>query len=72
MLHRVSGDLQKGHGKPVVDKAVNAEMQATFVMKKTVCMCISKIDTEREREREREREMGTKRTLYCNSNNYKE
>ena len=39
----------------VGDKAVNAEVQATFVMKKNLCMRMrmSKIDTEGERERER-------------------
>ena len=39
----------------VGDKAVNAEVQATFVMKKNLRMRKSKIRPKRERERERER-----------------
>ena len=35
----------------VGDKAVNAEVQATFVMKKNLRMRKSKIHTEKERER---------------------
>ena len=42
---------------PVGDKAVNVEVQATFVMKKNLCMSKSKIRTEREREGE----IGTKK-----------
>ena len=49
----------------VGDKAVSAEVQATFVMMKN--LCVRKQDTEREREIE----IGTKETLYFNSNSYK-
>ena len=66
MSTTVSAEQKHHYVMNVGDKAVNAEVQATFVMKRNLCVCMSKIDT-----REIEREIGTKKCYFSQATVYK-